>query len=506
MVKDKEALQNILVECYKDYSKLAKILFPERFFRSFDPVHYNIFNKLKSENRHVAVAAPRGIGKTTINNLLLPARSILFQEAYFIMVVSSSLSHAQTQSESLKHELISNPVIRKLFGDVTTTQFNKDQWVARVGNKEICVMPRGAGQQVRGFLFRGRRPDLIIVDDLEDTEHMDSEEQRRKKKEWFFADLLNVVDRPADNWKVVVLGTVLHHDSLLIDLLESPDWDSIRLELCDEDFRSNAPNFLDDESCRELYDMYERNGEIEVFIREYRNLVVSSKHNPFQKEMFKPYEPDDVKLDKSPFVENVVIVDTARTTGEKSAETAMVAEALDFKNGTIYIRDIVHGKLHFNDIIDQTINMALRNNARIIGLEVTGLHEFITYPFRNEISKRGLNIEIIELHARGGVNEKGKAERVASLAPFYRKGCVYHNKAVSAGLEQQLLSFPRPKRWDIMDAASYGVELFEKGEQYMQAALDAQMDDESMEAIEKEYEELDELFAEHEDMEDFRLI
>jgi len=96
-------------------------------------------------------------------------------------------------------------------------------------------------------------------------------------------------------------------------------------------------------------------------------------------------------------------------------------------------------------------------------------------------------VHLVELHARGGVGESGKVARVRSLIPFYRQGAIWHNSANSGGLEAQLLSFPRSKRWDIMDAAAYFIELFEKGQKY---AASRQDDIPTQEEVDSEWEEL----------------
>src|SRR5690606_32493389 len=66
-----------------------------------------------------------------------------------------------------------------------------------------------------------------------------------------------------------------------------------------------------------------------------------------------------------------------------------------------------------------------------------------------------------------GVDEKGKVARIKSLAHYYRLGLIYHNKSVTAPLEAQLLSFPRARRWDIMDAFGYLPEILERGDRFM---------------------------------------
>ena len=52
------------------------------------------------------------------------------------------------------------------------------------------------------------------------------------------------------------------------------------------------------------------------------------------------------------------------------------------------------------------------------------------------------------------------------LVPFYRKGLVFHNKNISLELEAELLSFPRSKRNDVMDAFADIIWLMDNGERY----------------------------------------
>lgn len=97
----------------------------------------------------------------------------------------------------------------------------------------------------------------------------------------------------------------------------------------------------------------------------------------------------------------------------------------------------------------------------MIGIEVTSLNEFITYPLRTEMMRQKRYYDIVELKARAS-----KEERIEALVPFYRLGFVYHNSNVCSPLEAQLLSFPRSKRDDLMDALAYVVEMLELGERY----------------------------------------
>ena len=466
---------DLLAECMTSTQKTAEYLFPDRFTRVWTDLHYQIFDLLdNSDNPRKAIIAPRGIGKTTIANLLLPAKSALLVQKQYIVPTSCTSTLATLHSEGLKFELTHNETVKMLFGDVTTNLFNKEQWVIEIGGQKVCIMPRGAQQQIRGLLFHGLRPDLHLVDDLENPEEMDNEEQRRKKKEWFYDDLMKSVDNYAkptrDNpmpWEIVVINTMLHHDSLAADLLNNPDWDTLELEICDEDLVSKIPEWWSNDDVRAEYDRHVRQNNVGGFFREFRNKPnVGGAHAVFQAENFKYFEESDHDF-TGPDVDTYILIDPAKTANPKNAETAIGGISVNYKTNEIFIRDIVNGHFHVHEQMDEVFAMQIRLDASVIGIEVTGLSEFAIYPLTNEMSRRGIFVNIVELHARGGTNEKGKDARIKGLAPFYRMGLIKHNRNCCTTLEGQLLSFPFSKLKDVMDMVAYIIEILEKGSKYM---------------------------------------
>jgi phage terminase large subunit-like protein len=200
---------------------------------------------------------------------------------------------------------------------------------------------------------------------------------------------------------------------------------------------------------------------------EFRNTVIVADA-PFQQKYFSHYSEREKNLNKERNIESVVLVDPAKTANVSSAFTAIVGIGIDTASNILYVRDIINERLHQDEIYEKSFEMCKRLKARVLGVEVTGLNEFISYPFQTWITKEGLNIEFVELKARGGKMAIGKEDRVKALVPFYRRGLILHNSdaMVCAPLEQQLLSFPRSKYWDVMDATAYIVELLELGERY----------------------------------------
>lgn len=466
---------------------MAKMFFPEVFEMPFnDAVHREILKRIDSDKRKVGIAAPRGWGKTSIVSLPFLARYILFRRTKFIVYISKSHDMASQHTEDLRRELLSNKAVRQLFGSIKTSDakiegmdesFSRKAWVAL----DTLVLPRGAGQQVRGVLFKYNRPGLIVIDDLEDPDTINNEEQRKKLKEWFHADVEKATSRYLKNWKIVYIDTLKHYDSLLQEILDSSEWDSTRLEACDDNYKSVAPEFMSDEDIQAELDYHREEGILDVFYREYRNLPVATENASFKQEYFRRYNVagkrtkndsslSEWDLQNDPEIENIVIVDPAKTVNLQSADSAILGIGLDLnldraKNNQagIYVREIISDKLYPDELYSEMFGMAARLSAKVLGVEETSLNEFIKQPIYNWMTQSGVFYEIVWLKPRGGDK---KELRIKALVPYYRRGQIYHNAACCNKLEGQLLTFPKSKLWDAMDCLAYVIYMMEVGQRY----------------------------------------
>ena len=496
---DKE-LTSILSMCSISTKTTALTLFPERFNVPFSKVHDEILELVDGPANKVAIAAPRGWGKTSIVALALMARYILFRKCEFVVYINMSFDAASLQTENLRRELTTNLAVKQFFGpirargvkrDEVDESFSKKAWVAY----DTFILPRGSGQQVRGVLFKNSRPGLIVIDDLEDPDTIESEDIRRKRKNWLYADVIKAIPRLHKNWKIVYIDTLKHEDALIQNLLDAPDWASIRLEACDDNFKSNAPEFMSDADIAEEWENHSKAGMTDVFFRELRNLPISTKDAAFRKDYFRYYghartdqigENDlkkiDAEIQADKNIENVVIVDPAKTVKIHSAETAILGIGIDLRNARLYVRDAISEKMYPDEMYEAMFGMGTRLDAKVLGVEETSLNEFIKQPIKNEMFRRGKFFELVWLKARGGMK---KELRVKELVPYYRQGYIYHNKAcpVMRRLEAQLLMFPRSALWDLMDCLAYIIEMLELGERYFAPK-------ENPEDVEAEYKEL----------------
>lgn len=467
----------------------CKLIFPERFTKPFDKGHYEMIELIDqfviegddgkrklAAHRFAGATAFRGCGKTSLVALAMPAHYILFRLAKYIVYVNNTADNAVLQTENLRRELLSNTIIKRLFPEIKPNSlkgmdesFGKNCWVA---NDHTMVRPRGSGQQVRGLLYRNSRPDLIICDDLEDTETIGSERVRKKREDWLFSDLFESVSAESEEYRVFYIDTLKHKQAIPNKLKQIKKWKFVNVPLCNDDFKTNFPRFVSQHRLDEMVQSARDAGLMYLFYREKMGKIVHGDEQSFKLEYFKYYEePDEVF--KKAILQSVVLIDPARTTTQKSADSAIVGVSVDAHNHRIYVRDIVHAKLHPDEIYRESFEMAMRIGAKTLGYEDTGLHEHFDFHIRNAMTQAGLWFDIVPLRPRKakdehliGLDLPGKAMRVAQLLPFYRQGQVYHNKTNCGVLESQLLDFPEPDLWDVCDAFSYITQMMELGLQY----------------------------------------
>ncbi len=167
-----------------------------------------------------ALAAPRGNAKSTLSTLILPLWCIATDRKKFIVIISDTTEQAEEFLEGIKTELEANERLGEDFPEACGLGRT---WKATklITQNGIAIRCWGKRKRMRGARHGNRRPDLVICDDLEDDENIDSPEQREKDRKWFFKAVMKIGGRYT---VYIVIGTILHYDSLLARLLKRPGW------------------------------------------------------------------------------------------------------------------------------------------------------------------------------------------------------------------------------------------------------------------------------------------
>jgi len=147
---------------------------PDAHYSEFHVEFSNLSNPLAHGARwpglRLVLAAPRGNGKTTLLKALI-LQMLCLERKKFILLISDSVEQAAETLEAVKLELEENP---RLAVDFPNAVGAGDSWSAGqvVTNHGAKVKAFGTGKRIRGASHGVQRPDLIILDDLENDEQV----------------------------------------------------------------------------------------------------------------------------------------------------------------------------------------------------------------------------------------------------------------------------------------------------------------------------------------------
>ncbi len=170
-----------------------------------------------------AIAAPRGAAKTTLISLILLLHDILYSRERYVIILSATLKQATRRLRNLRAELIGNADLRWVYAEELEKRGEFRSQSLEVNGVQVDAF--GSGAEIRGLSHGPWRPTKILLDDVEDSEAVESAAQREKLSDWFH----EVVDNLGDTYThILAIGTLLHPESLLARLLVRPDFEGRR--------------------------------------------------------------------------------------------------------------------------------------------------------------------------------------------------------------------------------------------------------------------------------------
>lgn len=280
-----------------------------------------VISRMKGSRQ--VVAAPRGHAKSTNFTFKDSLHAVLYAYKHYILILSDSSEQAEGFLDDIKTELEDNANIIMDFGSL------KGDKAWRTGviltKTDIKAEAIGSGKKVRGRRHRNWRPDLIVLDDIENDENVNTPEQRKKLKNWFDKAVSKAGDTYTD---IMYIGTILHYDSLLNNVLQNPRYktrkyravisEAVNTKLWDEweGIYTNLFNENHEEDARTFYEAHEEEMllgaevlweeklsyydlmEIKVsegtasFNSELQNDPIDPENATFNPEWFDYYEPE----------------------------------------------------------------------------------------------------------------------------------------------------------------------------------------------------------------------
>lgn len=407
--------------------------------------------------KYTLIMLPRGFAKTTIAGNAVPLYDIGYQNFEFGTYVSEANPHAELQLSNIKNEIEGNLRFRYVFGALRPDRTSGLPWAS--GEFETTTgtyfVSKGRGSQIRGLLHKGKRPQKVICDDLEDKEAVSTELQRTKTRQWAYGDLLPALGELDPSSTITVLGTLLGAECLLKTFAADPQWTVIRFGAYDRQGELLWPENLSEEKLQIKKKSFALAGELHTFYLEYHN----EERSP-ETQLFKPeYFVRGVPGENDGALHTAIYMDPAISEADRADEAAIYVAGMAGKSGRIFVLDEFHARgASPRVLIDEFFRLHKRWKCVQAGIEGVAYQAALVHLCREEMFRKK---HYFEVESVKHTNKQSKERRIKGiLHPRYASGYIVHTR-VYPELETQLLDFGTARHDDHPDALAGCVSLLD---------------------------------------------
>ena len=445
-----------------DYEFFGRAYFPE--YCSLPPCefHHEQYAEMRRIEKSgggetVIIAAPRESAKSTSWNTIYTANNAVYGKKHYIVLISDSSEQAIDDLKQVKTALEENEYILEDFGKLKgQTTWKTDAILLK---NDVLIVAKGSGKKVRGIKHKQYRPDLIILDDIENDENVRSPDQRKYLMNWFNKVVMNAGSKKTD---VVVIGTILHYDSLLNNLLQKPGYRTKKYKAVIKD--NDSPLWIDwkdiytDKSnpnnVEDAYKFFlEHKEEMEAgseviwpqakdiyyYKRKLIDLGPAAYNSEYQNEPIDPdtawITPDDFQYyEYLPDLSECIIkgaLDPSLGKNEKSDLSSICTMARD-KNGYLYVVETDARRRSPDQQILDIFDKQIRFNYQEFYIEGVAYQEYFAGNVQKASAKNGTYLNIVtEPKPRGDKHSRIKAQ----LQPMIINGYIKFHKSQQSLIE-----------------------------------------------------------------------
>lgn len=448
IVSDKKVRQAIIRESHEWF---FSIYFAHHITYETAPFQKEIFALTEDQSMtSLVIVAARGSGKSTLATLSLPLWSILGKlKKKHVLILAQTMPQAKQHLKNIREELESNQVLR---GDLGPFREEEDEWRSQslvIPNYGARITAASTEQSIRGIKHGAYRPDLIILDDIEDINSVRTKESRDKTYNWVMNDVMPMGDK---NTRFVFVGNLLHEDSLLMKLKENIENGKMRgayrqYPLMDDNGnvlwpgKYSSPEDIELEKQKTISDI--------AFQREFMLKIIPDEDCVVKPNWIHHYEESPA----GNFSMLYTGVDLAVSKKDSADYTAMVSiKSYGYgKDLKMYVLpNPINRRIDFPEQIKQIELLYKTLGGGYSSKFFIESNNFQSY-LAQEMKTR--NVDVEEVRAEGD-----KRARIASISHLVENGTILFPKEGAEDLISQLTGFGVEKHDDLADAFFYAVQ------------------------------------------------
>jgi phage terminase large subunit-like protein len=402
--------------------------------------------------RRQSFIAPRNSGKSTTWMTIIPLWVAAHGFTKVIAAFSGSGVQAQLHLASFRRELERNELLRFDFpGLCTPEKRDSGQTVADTQSmlqtqSGFAFIARGIRSSSLGLKVNENRPDIIILDDIEQGDADFDQEDALKVRKTMQAVILPM----SDTARTLLVGTAFVLGSIIHDLVCSATGDGTAQWILDERFRImyHTPIVTRDDGSERS--SWAAKWSLEflhsiMLTAEYAQAFLSLPINDnslwWQREHMRYGTCES-------YDRTVIMVDGAVTVKKKSDFTGVAAVGVNYAQRKFYVLDAIAVKLSGEELRRRIIDVVVATDADYIMCEANQGGD-LWYTLLHDMP---VNVSTF-------THSEPKKVRIKRLLTFYQRegGAVLHARKLPQ-LERVQLAYPNVLHEDVLDAVAAGVQ------------------------------------------------
>ncbi len=365
------------------------------------PMHFQMIDHINGKSNRKCLECTRGASKSTLVGVyyllycVFKGKKFNHGDINFVIYIMDSVQQVASQIDRLIYTIQENKELNKYLR-ITKSKLGDDPTIHIYNtllDREIYIKGRGTGQKIRGVNVRHFRPDWIIMDDIENDESVINKENREKLKNWFQAAVVPAVN--PNNYEFTFIGTPLHADSLLLNLVESEEWSTIQLPIAEEypvkEGRAVVSCWADrftPEYIKASYDSYKSLGKAALWFQEHMLIITPTEALLYNLDNVKKYNSAQMVSNLGNLT-YYISVDLAISERDTADYTAIAVIGVN-ENNHWFLIDGCYGRYKPDDTIDKIFNYVARYRPYSVVLEKVAFQMAMKTFIYNEQVKRGL--------------------------------------------------------------------------------------------------------------------
>ncbi|MBL1322162.1 MAG: hypothetical protein COA63_014055 [Methylophaga sp.] len=396
-------------------------------------VHLKMLDKIAGKKQRIANLCARGMAKTTLMFEYLVLYLAVFGEIPgfgkldSMLYVSDSMDNGvKSARKNIEFRYYQSEWLQEWIPEINFTDARLD--FKNKDGKVFAARMFGAKTGIRGVKIFGKRPKLVVLDDLISDDDAKSPASMDRIRDTVYKGIDHALD--PKKRKIIFNGTPFGKNDILYAAVESGAWDVSVWPVCEhfpcekKDFKGAWEDRFTYEFIKKQYDDAVLTGTLAAFNQELMLRISSSEERLVQDDDIRWYSRKSLLHNRGRF--NFYITTDFATSDKQTADFSVISVWAYNSNGDLFWVDGVCKKQTMDKSINDLFRLVQEYSPQSVGIEVTGQQGAFINWIQEQQMERNIWFSFAQQNGKAGIRPtQNKLTRFNQIVPWFKSGKMY---------------------------------------------------------------------------------